>query len=746
MNLSVLDGWWCEGYKGKTAGPSARRSSREASISNEVDIESLFHTLETQVVPLYYAKPDGKLPIAWLRLMRESILSVTPVYNTHRMVTEYNERLYEPAAKAYHVLNADTGKQAVELSDWKNKMRRDWPQIRIGDVQLDHADRTNIQVGDRVGVQAQVHLGPTTPAEVKVQVYYGENRENSISQPTILELTSVETVDKSGVFLYKGAIPSTESGAFGLSVRVVPTHPNLTRNTSCGSSPGPEETRNAERRNRSNRPSSPVLQSSFLSFRVPRFRVPRFPMIVIVGAGLAGLVCAKELARCGVRDFLLLEAEDEPGGRVRSSRRTADGFVLDRGFQVLLDSYPRRPPTPRPPCAGAALLRQWRDPVRRRGIVDGRPPVAPPGRRGPRAPLARCSRPPTRPGSSAWWRRCWPHRTTACWRRLPRSGISVPHTTSGVADFRRRPSSGFFARFLAACFSTTSSGPARRSCGITSRNSPRAVRCSPAAGIGEIPRQLASALPRGTLRLGCRVESIERLGDRGPPPCARTLANGVSCERLVLATEAPATARLLERPRLAGPPALGTTVLYFASDVSVYARPLLVLPAGRAKLVRHFVELTNVAPGYAPPGKHLLAATVLDRRGLDDRALADQAAREIAACFPAAAGNLELIAFRARGLRTTPPARRFFARFPFPARAHLLGQCLARRRTNRGLQHPVGNDQRRTNRRIPGGRRPPVTSGAPSNSSSRRASWLSLRWPTPPRQAHGISRKTATFT
>ena len=57
--------------------------------------------LETQIVPLYYAKPDGRLPLAWIQLMRESIRTVVPVFNTHRMVKEYNERLYEPAAQAH---------------------------------------------------------------------------------------------------------------------------------------------------------------------------------------------------------------------------------------------------------------------------------------------------------------------------------------------------------------------------------------------------------------------------------------------------------------------------------------------------------------------------------------------------------------------------------------------------------------------------------------------------------------------
>ena len=230
LNLSVLDGWWCEGYNGKNGWPiGSEILDGTVEFQNEVDIESLFHTLETQVIPLYYAKPDGRLPIAWLRLMRESILSVTPVYNTHRMVKEYSERLYEPAAQAYRTLQANSGAEAVELSQWKNKMRRDWPQIRIRDVQLEHPDRVNIQVGDRLDISAQVDLGEVDPGEVRVQAYYGKSQENSILQPAILELTKAEKLEQAGSYCFRGSIPSTESGAFGFSVRVVPTHRNLTQ-------------------------------------------------------------------------------------------------------------------------------------------------------------------------------------------------------------------------------------------------------------------------------------------------------------------------------------------------------------------------------------------------------------------------------------------------------------------------------------------------------------------------------------
>jgi starch phosphorylase len=230
LNLSVLDGWWCEGYNGKNGWAiGAEILDGTVDFQNEVDVESLFQILETQVIPLYYAKPDGRLPIAWLRLMRESILSVTPVYNTHRMVKEYSERLYEPAANAYHALNADSGKKATELSQWKNKIRHDWPQIRIYNAQMEHPDRVNIQVGDLIEVSARVYLGGIDPGEVRVQAYFGESHENMIVEPRIVDLALAEKIDTSGNYLFRGTIPSNESGVYGFSVRVVPTHPNLTQ-------------------------------------------------------------------------------------------------------------------------------------------------------------------------------------------------------------------------------------------------------------------------------------------------------------------------------------------------------------------------------------------------------------------------------------------------------------------------------------------------------------------------------------
>src|SRR3712207_2887804 len=149
LNLSVLDGWWCESYNGKNGWAiGAEIDDGSVEFQSQVDAGSLYQLLENQIIPLYYAKPDGKLPLAWLQLMRESIRSVTPVFNTHRMVKEYAERLYTRAEQAYEEFARDGCRAAIELSRWKSRTRNDWPQVRIDDVQVANKDRQSILVGE----------------------------------------------------------------------------------------------------------------------------------------------------------------------------------------------------------------------------------------------------------------------------------------------------------------------------------------------------------------------------------------------------------------------------------------------------------------------------------------------------------------------------------------------------------------------------------------------------------------------
>ena len=227
INLSVLDGWWHEGFNGNNGWAiAAEISDGTVEFQSAVDANSLYQLLENQIIPLYYAKPDGKLPLAWLQLMRESIRSVTPVFNTHRMVKEYTERLYIPAARSHENFAQNGCEPATQLSQWKARMRKDWPQVRIHDVQVGNKDRQNILVGESLQVSAHVYLGDVDPNHVRVEAYHGEADNGGIKNPSVSVLNATGQ-NGDGSYLYQGSVPASESGAYGFSVRVVPTHPHL---------------------------------------------------------------------------------------------------------------------------------------------------------------------------------------------------------------------------------------------------------------------------------------------------------------------------------------------------------------------------------------------------------------------------------------------------------------------------------------------------------------------------------------
>jgi starch phosphorylase len=142
------------------------------------------------------------------------------------MVKEYAERLYAPAEQAHDEFARDDCRAAIELSQWKARMRRDWAQVQVSDVRIENENRHNIPVGDALRVSARVHLGEVDPKHVRVEAYHGEADNDQVRNPAVTPLQQSDQ-NGNGSYLYQGAVPATESGMYGFSVRVVPTHPHL---------------------------------------------------------------------------------------------------------------------------------------------------------------------------------------------------------------------------------------------------------------------------------------------------------------------------------------------------------------------------------------------------------------------------------------------------------------------------------------------------------------------------------------
>jgi starch phosphorylase len=98
--------------------------------------------------------------------------------------------------------------------------------VRIYDVQISNKDRQNIPVGESLELSARIHLGGVDPKHVRVEAYHGESENGGIKNPAVTILNE-GSQNGDGSYIYQGSVPASESGAYGFSVRVVPTHPHL---------------------------------------------------------------------------------------------------------------------------------------------------------------------------------------------------------------------------------------------------------------------------------------------------------------------------------------------------------------------------------------------------------------------------------------------------------------------------------------------------------------------------------------
>ncbi len=233
LNLSILDGWWDEYFDGDngwaipTAGDSLSAEERDA-----LEAAALYDLIEHQLVPRFYERNDDGLPIRWLASIRHSLATLSPQLSADRMVREYTERLYLPAAEAAVRIWADDGTPARELAAWKQRVRAAWPNVEVRHVDTDLSSRSPL-VGDRAGVRASVYLDGLDPAEVAVQLVYG--RADSADQIVDAKLTQLElrsTVD--GTAEFGQQIELARPGTFGYTIRVVPRHPLLASDAELG--------------------------------------------------------------------------------------------------------------------------------------------------------------------------------------------------------------------------------------------------------------------------------------------------------------------------------------------------------------------------------------------------------------------------------------------------------------------------------------------------------------------------------
>jgi starch phosphorylase len=232
LNLSVLDGWWAEAYRpgvGWAIGTGVEVG--HPGYQDQLDAEALYSLLENEVVPLFYSRDADGLPRGWIAMMKESMKVLAPAFSGDRMVKQYAECFYLPAADHYRRLAADGFAGARRLAAWKARVRDAWPGVKIVAVgedgrALDGHGGQEIAVGEQVPVTASVELAGLDPADVVVEAFYSSlHSDGSLGtgRRVPLELAS----QQDGHYLYRGVVPARTSGLHGYAMRVLPSHEDV---------------------------------------------------------------------------------------------------------------------------------------------------------------------------------------------------------------------------------------------------------------------------------------------------------------------------------------------------------------------------------------------------------------------------------------------------------------------------------------------------------------------------------------
>ncbi|WP_405543407.1 glycosyltransferase family 1 protein [Streptomyces phaeochromogenes] len=233
LNLSVLDGWWDEWFQPDFgwAIPTADGTAVDDDRRDELEASALYELLEQRVAPRFYERGQAGLPDRWIEMVRQTLTHLGPKVLAGRMVREYVERLYTPAAHAHRAMSPSS---ARELAAWKSRVRAAWPHVTVDHVET-LAGTPTAELGTTLSLRVRVGLGDLAPDDVEVQAVSGRvDSEDGITDGTTAPLKPAGGPDLEGRWLYEGPLSLDRTGPFGYTVRILPTHRLLASSAELG--------------------------------------------------------------------------------------------------------------------------------------------------------------------------------------------------------------------------------------------------------------------------------------------------------------------------------------------------------------------------------------------------------------------------------------------------------------------------------------------------------------------------------
>lgn len=230
INLSISDGWWCEGYNrqnGWTIGPVVTLELPNDEQNDYSDAEALYTLLEHAVLPLYHDLNSAGLPGNWIAMSKRSLKSLTAMYSSNRMVRDYIKAAYRPAAARRDELAEADWALCRDVAAWRQDLPVRFGTVKMEEIILSGADGNTMLCGEPLNVRLRVNPGEMKPEELLAQLVIGRTFANGNfrDRPDLLRLEP--RVNGNGIITYLATYIPRRNGAYRYGIRIIPVHKGL---------------------------------------------------------------------------------------------------------------------------------------------------------------------------------------------------------------------------------------------------------------------------------------------------------------------------------------------------------------------------------------------------------------------------------------------------------------------------------------------------------------------------------------
>jgi starch phosphorylase len=239
LNLSVLDGWWAEGWTQDNGWGIPPVNVQDQDRRDALEAELIFDTLEEETVPLYYTRNDAGYSPEWVRRSKRAMSTIIPRFNMSRMHYDYFEGMYLPASKQSARLAEQGYTGARQLAEWKQRVRQAWPKVS---VRLMSDAPVELPRGERLRLRVAANLNGLQPADVRVEFMATRTLPESSFEPPPLtsfgaaardglwsaQLSATDEHEPDGGAVFALEAHTVECGQFATEIRIYPWHELLT--------------------------------------------------------------------------------------------------------------------------------------------------------------------------------------------------------------------------------------------------------------------------------------------------------------------------------------------------------------------------------------------------------------------------------------------------------------------------------------------------------------------------------------